>query len=78
MTADPQKYRDEGARIRAEAETTIDTEHKAKLLEIASLYQNLAENVADGRKRLSDCSIQTGTLVRQEAGEIQPVKVRPR
>jgi hypothetical protein len=44
--ADPQKYRDEANRILAEAETTHDAEHKAKLTEIARLYQNLAENVA--------------------------------
>jgi hypothetical protein len=44
--ADPQKYRDEADRILAEADTIEHGEAKERLIEIARLYQRLAEIVA--------------------------------
>ncbi|MDB5406606.1 MAG: hypothetical protein JWL84_1518 [Rhodospirillales bacterium] len=49
--AEPQKYRDEAARIRVEAETMHEAEAKARLLEIARHYDALAENVAKRPKQ---------------------------
>jgi hypothetical protein len=44
--ADPQKYRDEASRIRAEAETMRDPEAKERLMEVVRQYERLAEIVA--------------------------------
>lgn len=44
--ADPQKYRDEAERIRAEAEAIHDPEAKDRLMKIVRQYQRLAEIVA--------------------------------
>jgi hypothetical protein len=43
--ADPQKYRDRAARLRAEAERATDPEVRAQLREIALQYEKLAEGL---------------------------------
>jgi hypothetical protein len=43
--ADPQKYRDDAARLRAKAEATADPELKRQLLEIAKLHDWRADDI---------------------------------
>jgi hypothetical protein len=48
--ADPQKYHDHAAELRAEAEETPDPALRLAILEIAALYENLANRLAKQRK----------------------------
>ena len=43
--ADPQKYRDEAKRLRAEAELMPDFNTKRQILQIAKMYDRLADNI---------------------------------
>jgi hypothetical protein len=48
--ADPQKYRDEAARLRRRAEYVLDHDAKRQMLEVAAQYERLADSVALKRK----------------------------
>jgi hypothetical protein len=47
--ADPQKYRDEAERLRREAADTADVDARRTMLDIAKLYDRLAETLARQR-----------------------------
>jgi len=47
--ADPQKYRDDAARLRAEAPIIGEEDLKRQILEITRLYDRLAENIEKRR-----------------------------
>jgi len=44
--ADPQKYRDEAERLRREAEDSLDPDMRRTLLDIAGLYERMADALA--------------------------------
>ena len=50
--ADPQKYRDEAARLRREAEDVKEDDVKLQMLDLAAQYEKMAEGVA--QKRIGD------------------------
>jgi hypothetical protein len=43
--ADPQKYREQAARIREEAAQVADAGRRQKLLDLAELYERLADQI---------------------------------
>jgi hypothetical protein len=47
--ADPQKYRDEAEQLRSQAGETYDPELREKILEIARLYDRLADSIEKRR-----------------------------
>ncbi len=49
--ADPKKYRDEAERLRKEADETGDTETRQTMLDIAALYERVAETLSKQRQR---------------------------
>jgi len=48
--ADPKKYRDQAERLRKEADETADPDHQRTMLDIARLYDRMADTLAKQRQ----------------------------
>ena len=48
--ADPKKYRDEAERLRREADEAPDPDHQRTMLDIARLYERMAETLTRQRR----------------------------